>query len=472
MGEADLFIHAIDRTVGAPPVHGNAVRLLRDAAENYPAWLAAIEGARQYIYFESYIIHDDDVGHTFADALIAKAEQGVTVRVIYDWLGAFGKARRGFWRRLEQGGVVVRCYNPPRVLSPLGWLRRDHRKLLSVDGRICFITGLCVGKDWAGDAERGVEPWRDTGVEIRGPAVAAAEQAFAILWSVMGSPLPAGERLPREQMSVVGDTTVRIVATAPGAAGLLRLDQMIAASANRRLWLSDAYFAGIPSYVQGLASAARDGVDVRLLVPGSSDIAVLRPISQTSYRPLLEAGVRVFEWKGPMMHAKSAVADGRWARVGSSNLNISSWLGNHELDAVIPDERFATQMEEMYLADLENATEIVLPLRRRLRLRGARDPVREHLREHRRGTATRAAASALRMSHTIGDAITDRRPFTSTEGTLIALGGVAFIVLAIIAALLPRLITLPLIVLGAWFGIVLLARAYAMRRMERLNRRQ
>jgi cardiolipin synthase len=258
-------------------------------------------------------------------------------------------------------------------------------------------------------------------------------------------------------MPAVGDTTVRVVATTPGAAGLLRLDQMIAASAHQRLWLADAYFAGIPSYAQGLASAARDGVDVRLLVPGSSDIALLRPISQTGYRPLLEAGVRVFEWKGPMMHAKTAVADGRWARVGSSNLNISSWLGNHELDAVIPDERFAAAMEEMYLADLEQATEIVLPVVRRGR--GAR--------ELPRGSAGRAAATALRMSHTIGAAITDRRPFTSTEATLLAAGGVAFLVLAVLAALWPLLITVPLTVLSVWFGIVLLARALRMKRRER-----
>ena len=462
MSEADLFIHAVDRTVGAPPIHGNAVRLLRDAAENYPAWLAAIQHAQRYIYFESYIIHDDEVGRTFADALIGKAEQGVSVRVIYDWLGAFGKSRPRFWRRLAQGGVAVRCYNPPHFLSPLGWLRRDHRKLLSVDGRICFITGLCVGKDWAGDATRGREPWRDTGVEIRGPAVAAAEQTFAMLWATMGAPLPADEPMAIGNTPNAGDMTVRVVATTPGAAGLLRLDQMIAASAHQRLWLSDAYFAGIPSYVQGLASAARDGVDVRLLVPGSTDIAVLRPISRTGYRPLLEAGVRVFEWKGPMMHAKTAVADGRWARVGSSNLNISSWLGNHELDAVIPDTRFAAQMEQMYLDDLENATEIVLPLHRRVRARG--------MREYARGSASRAAASALRMSHTIGAAITDRRAFTSTEAALIGWGGVAFLLLALIAAFVPLLITVPLAVLGVWFGIVLLARALAMRRREREQR--
>ncbi len=133
------------------------------------------------------------------------------------------------------------------------------------------------------------------------------------------------------------------------------------------LWLTDAYFAGVAPYVQALRAAARDGVDVRLLVPGASDIPVLRPLSQAGFRPLLEAGIRVFEWKGPMLHAKTAVADGRWARVGSSNLNIASWIGNYELDAVVENEAFAGEMEEMYLADLQNATEIVLEPRRRRR---------------------------------------------------------------------------------------------------------
>src|SRR5690606_32296844 len=180
-------------------------------------------------------------------------------------------------------------------------------------------------RPWAGDPERGIPPWRDTGVEIRGPAVADVEAAFAEVWAHMGPPLPEGERVPRERMEPAGTVALRVVASSLGSTGILRLDQLVAAGARDRSWLADAYFAGIPSYVQALGAAAQDGVDVRLLVPGATDVPLLRPLSLAGFRPLLEAGVRVFEWKGSMLHAKTAVADGRLARVGSSNLNISSW---------------------------------------------------------------------------------------------------------------------------------------------------
>jgi len=161
---------AFSRVAGAPLIPGNQVRLLKNARDNYPAWLEAIWSARRHIHFESYIIHEDDVGRQFADALIAKAHEGVAVRVIYDWMGGFGKTSRRFWRRLRTGGVEVRCYNPPSLDSPLGWLSRDHRKMVAVDDEVGFVTGLCVGRMWAGDPVRHLEPWRDTGVEIRGPA--------------------------------------------------------------------------------------------------------------------------------------------------------------------------------------------------------------------------------------------------------------------------------------------------------------
>jgi cardiolipin synthase len=155
------------------------------------------------------------------------------------------------------------------------------------------------------------------------------------------------------------------VATTPNMAGLFRVDQLVAALARERLWLTDAYYAGTTAYVQALRAAARDGVDVRLLVPNGTDIPLLRPLSRSGYRTLLEAGVRVFEWNGPMLHAKTAVADGRWARVGSTNLNVASWLGNHELDIIAEDRPFAALMETMYLDDLTNATEVVLDRRHR-----------------------------------------------------------------------------------------------------------
>ena len=325
------------------------MRLLRDARQNYPAWLEAIGSARRTIHFESYIIHEDEIGREFAHLLMARARAGVRVRIIYDWLGAVGKTSKGFWRDLRNGGVEVRCFNPLRVSNPFAWLSRDHRKMLAVDGRVGFVTGLCVGRSWVGDPARGIEPWRDTGISLRGPAVADLELAFSRMWALTGVPLPSTELSARDATSPEGDVSVRVIASMPGTAELYRLDQLIAAAGQRTLWLTDAYFVGTTAYVQALRAAARDGVDVRLLVPGATDIWVLRGLSRAGYRPLLEGGVRVYEWNGPMLHAKTAVADGRWARVGSTNLNLQSWMGNWELDVAVEDEGFAGQMQAMYL---------------------------------------------------------------------------------------------------------------------------
>ena len=154
--------------------------------------------------------------------------------------------------------------------------------------------------------------------------MADVEQAFARVWATVGTPIPEGERLPRSEMDTAGATRLRVISDEPGTAGLLRIDQFIASAARQSLWITDAYFAGTPPYVQALRAAALDGVDVRLLVPGASDIPALQPFSRAGFRALLDAGIRVFEWKGPMLHAKTAVCDGRWARVGSTNLNIAS----------------------------------------------------------------------------------------------------------------------------------------------------
>ena len=188
-----LANQAFSRAAGAPLVDGNIVRLLKDARENYPAWLDAINAATQFIHFESYIVHEDEQGWIFADALVAKAKEGVRVRLIYDWMGGFGKTSGSFWRHLRAGGVEVRCYNPPRLDSPLGWLSRDHRKMLAVDGEVGFVTGLCIGRMWVGVPEKNIEPWRDTGIEVRGPSVVDIEQAFAAVWAMTGDPLPEDE---------------------------------------------------------------------------------------------------------------------------------------------------------------------------------------------------------------------------------------------------------------------------------------
>ncbi len=448
------------RTAGAPLVHGNDVRILRDAQENYPAWLAAIETATRFIHFENYILHEDAVGRRFADAFIGKARQGVPVRIVYDWIGCIGIASRSFWRRLRAEGVDVRSFNPPRLDQPLGWVRRDHRKCLVVDGRIAFVTGLCVGQAWEGRPERGQAPWRDTGVAIRGPAVAEVAAAFADSWAATGPPLPREEIAIPEAEAEAGAMSVRVVASTPWSASLYRLDPLVASLARRTLWLTDAYFAGTSVYVQALRAAAEDGVDVRLLVPGpGSDIPIMQTVSRTGYRALLQSGVRVFEWNGPMLHAKTAVADARWARVGSTNLNLSSWVGNRELDLVIEDGTFGQAMEEMFALDLTNSTEIVLQTRYRVR-----PAVRTRRPPRAGGSGTRAAAGALRIGNAIGSVLAARRVHQPTERVLMGQGALALIVVAAMGLLWPKVLAWPLAVLCLWFALALLARALRPRR--------
>jgi len=454
-----LANRAFSRAAGAPLIGGNHVRLLKDARENYLAWLEAISAAKRHVHFESYIIHEDDAGREFAEALIGKAREGVPVRLIYDWMGGFWKASRRFWTHLRTGGVEVRCYNRPRFDSPLGWLSRDHRKMLAVDGRVGFVTGLCVGRMWVGDPQRKLDPWRDTGVEVHGPAVSEIEQAFAQIWAMMGEPIPESELVRRDTVASAGNMDVRIVATLPATAGMFRFDQLVTALARKRLWLTDAYYAGMAAYVQALRTAARDGVDVRLLVPNGTDIPILRPLSRAGYRPLLEAGVRIFEWNGTMVHAKTAVADGQWGRVGSTNLNIASWLGNCELDAVIEDEPFALEMEEMYLQDLTNATEVVLDAKQRVRAPGEPRHPRRAVTSGS-GSAGRAAAGAVRIGNTIGAAFTDRRVLEPLEARTTVIGGVVLLALAVLFAYFPRALAYPLVVVFAWISFALLYRGY------------
>jgi cardiolipin synthase len=456
-----LADQAFSRAAGAPLIEGNRVRLLRDAEENYPAWLEAIGAARQRVALENYIIRGDECGERFADALIARARDGVRVRVVYDWLGCLGKTPSAFWTRLRAGGVEVRCYNPPRITSPLGWLSRDHRKMLAVDGRVGFVTGLCIARTWVGQPERKIEPWRDTGIELRGPAVSELERAFASIWASLGAPLPE-EELAADAPAAEGDVSLRIVATLPATAGVFRLDQLVAALARERVWLTDAYFAGTTPYVQGLISAAGQGVDVRLLVPNSTDLPLIRPLARAGYRPLLEAGIRIFEWNGSMLHAKTMVADGRWARVGSTNLNVASWLANCELDAVIEDQAFASLMEEMYLQDLASSTELVLDARKKLRPRDA--AARPSQGARRRGSAGRAAAGAVRIGNALGAAFTDRRVLEPVEARLMLWAAAVLLALAALFALFPRALAYPVAALFTWVSAVLLLRGWSLRR--------
>jgi cardiolipin synthase len=258
---------------------------------------------------------------------------------------------------------------------------------------------------------------------------------------------------------------VRVIQTEPNTVGMYRLEQLVAAGARETLWITDAYFVGTNTYVQALRAAAQDGVDVRLLVPSSSDIAIISAISRANYRSLLEGGVRVFEWNGPMVHAKTAVADGRWARVGSTNLNVASWMGNWELDVTVEDERFARRMEEMYEADLEHSTEIVISNRRRVRaINRPEKKLPRKGRGSRRGSASRAAAGAIGIGSAVGAAIASRRELGPAEARVMAVAAAALLLLSIVAVEWPRVVTFPLAFFGTWTAIALVIRAYKLHR--------
>ena len=443
------------RVTGASLLSGNKVRLLIDATENYPAWLEAIRSAKDRIYFESYIIHDDKQGELFSDELIKKAAEGVEVKLVYDWMGGFSTSRR-FWKRLIRGGVEVRCYNPPNIADPLGVFSRDHRKCIVVDGRIAFVSGLCVGQDWVGSPGSDSPPWRDTGVELTGPAVADVEDAFATIWATMGTPLDAKRVVRRTDIAPEGSTNVRVVQSAPAAAHIYRFDQILAAAARETMWLTDAYFVGVPSYLQSMKSAAMDGVDVRILVPQATDIAVIRDTTRSTYRSLLEAGVRVFEWNGTMVHAKTAVFDGRFSRVGSSNMNIASWFGNYELDVIVEDEDFGREMNEMFLRDLANSTEIVLSdtaKSARTRRRMPRRPRKGA------GSVRKATAGAINAATSIGSAIAKKSQLGPAEARLLFMVGILPLIYAILLVFFPRGASIPLIALLLLFAVPTLFKA-------------
>lgn len=446
-----VFGRAFDRITGSRLTTGNSVRLLLDAGQNYPAWLQAISAAQKRIHFENYIVADDVVGRMFADALIARARAGVTVRLLYDWLGSFGSTSSAYRSRLREAGVEICCYNPPRLSTPLGWLHRDHRKVITIDGRLGFVSGLCVAERWLGDPERGTEPWRDTGVAVEGPAVADIDRAFAESWAAAGGRIASDEALVRPASQA--SAPVRVLGESPGHCQTYRVDQLIASVACRNLWLTDAYFVATPSFVRTLTDAAAGGVDVRLLVPGSSDVPAVQALTRAHYRPLLEAGIRLFEWNGTMLHAKTAVYDGRWARVGSTNLNPASWIANFELDLLIEDPRFARALEAAFLTDLRHSTEIILDLGR-VRAAAARPPIRS------RSGARALAASALSFGSQSGAVLSGVRPLSSTERQVALSLGLASIAAALVTILIPVLVILPLTVGLVWTAASMLWRAW------------
>ncbi|MDN0076639.1 phospholipase D-like domain-containing protein [Crenobacter sp. SG2303] len=464
-----LADQAFSRSAGAPLVNGNRVELLFDSTENFPAWKDAIAGAKESVLIEMYIFANNRYGRQLRELLAERATAGVKVRLLYDWLGSWKEHLTGFFKPIVAAGGEVRAFNPPSLVGGLSLLGRDHRKLIVVDGQEAFVSGLCVSSLWEGNPARQLPPWRDTGLRLAGPLVADAIAAFADSWESCGTPL--SDDAPPPHAGPTGPVAARLIATTPATANVMRLDLMIASFARRTLWLTDAYFIGAGTYLAALQNAARDGVDVRLLVPRSSDIGWIATVSRTLYRPLLEAGVRVFEWNGPMIHAKTAVADGRWARIGSTNLNASSWLANREIDVAIEDEVLASQLASKFLQDLQNATEVVLAGPRQRPTLTRRRPRDVLLPVSPRSSAAAGASAAARQAARIGDAVgavvRGSRNVDASEAASFLTIGLSLLALALAIGFFPYLVAAPLTLLLVLTGGAITVKALGLYRARR-----
>ncbi|MDP1539518.1 MAG: phospholipase D-like domain-containing protein [Moraxellaceae bacterium] len=442
------------RVTGSVALAHHRLQLLRDSSEHEAATLEIILSAKHHIFIENYRLVDDDWGQVLLEALCHKAQAGVQVFVLVDWLGSFGRLSRAWRRRLQASGGEFRFFNPPVITKPLGWIIRNHRKLISIDGCEAIISGWCLSAEWRGNEH--VAPWRDTGVRVSGQTVALAEEAFSQTWSMSGGPPLINSAIdnpacPLSNMEMTSDNArVRLLVGRPQSSPLLRLDLFIIALAQERIWITDAYPVGTPIYLQALREAASQGVDVRLLVPGSSDLPLIGLLSRSSYRALLEAGVKVYEWDGSMLHAKTAVIDGMWCRVGSSNLNPASWIGNYELDLVIEDGPFAEVMEAQFEKDLTNATEIVLSPAERIQLAEPRP------KQKRTQRPQQSSVTTLRLTRAVAMAVRESRPLSPTDASLLALLGTLGMLLAIFAFWKPEWIAWPLGFFSAWISIHLL----------------
>jgi cardiolipin synthase len=355
---------ALEQSIGDNPLLlGNKVTLLQDGAATYPAMFAAIRNAKDHINLETFIFEDDEVGHQFADLLLEQQGRGVQVNIIYDSVGAISTPK-AFFDRLKEGGVAVLEFspvNPASIAMPWLMYNRDHRKLLIIDGQIAFIGGINISSVYSSGSvvKRDAEPggnttaWRDTDIQLEGPVVGELQKMFMETWQKQrGAPLAAKDYFP--ELKAQGKDIVRAIGSTPDDPYSLIYLTLISAigNAEKQVYLTNAYFVPDPQLVKALLDAAGRGVDVRLVLPSHSDSAVVFHAGRSHYSELLEGGVRIYERRGALLHSKTALIDGVWSCVGSSNLDWRSFLDNDEINAVVLGRDFAQQMQAMFASDL------------------------------------------------------------------------------------------------------------------------
>jgi cardiolipin synthase len=352
---------------GVPLAVGNKVTLLENGSSTYTSMLAAIHGARDSIDILMFTFSDGPVGQMFANALIERQLHGVQVNLAYDSLGSLGTSA-SFFGRLRQSGVAVLQYRPLNPLeAKLRWtpVHRNHRKMLVVDGRIAFTGGVNISEVYAsglGSRERKIAPesWRDTDIEVEGPAVAEFQKIFVREWYHQKGPLLMTRNYFPE-LERQGNQIVRVLASVPERFSLIYVTLLSAIdNSQTNVYITDAYFAPDRQMLHALERAARRGVDVRLLLPSQADEPLIVSAARSHYHSLLKSGVKVYEWQGEMLHAKTATIDGVWSTVGTSNLDWWSIARDNELNAVVLSHSFGAEMNQMFSHDLKNSRQIEL----------------------------------------------------------------------------------------------------------------
>jgi cardiolipin synthase len=355
--------------VGSPLVVGNKVDLLVDGPATYEAMFSAINTAKKHINLETYIIEDDEIGRRFVELLTAKQLGGVQVNLIYDSVGSLATPGE-FFKHLQVTGINVLEFNPVNpLLARKGWQvsRRDHRKLLIVDGQIAFVGGVNISSVYSSGSfgrahvRQNQQPWRDTHLRMEGPVVSEFQKLFMATWSEQkGISLSPADYFPEPVGK--GRDVVRAIGSSPEEPYSQIYATLLSAinSAETRVYLTNAYFVPDPQLLAALKEAVQRGVDVRLLLPDKTDSRLVFYASRSYYDELLSAGVMIYERQDAMLHAKTALVDGVWSTIGSTNLDWRSFLNNQEINAVIVGQDFGDRMQSLFEQDLESSQRITL----------------------------------------------------------------------------------------------------------------
>jgi cardiolipin synthase len=359
----DQHLAIEEAIVGSPLVVGNKVTLLQDGSDTYRDMLAAIALAKDHINLETYIFDDDDIGKLFAKALIEKQLQGVQVNVIRDSAGTHTTPNL-FFEQLQAAGINVLEFNPINpLLARKNWAlnQRDHRKLLIIDGEIVFMGGINISSVHSGSSfrkqhkppEESVLAWRDTDIKLQGPVVAEFQKLFMATWEKQkGNPLAAKNYFP--QPVTAGKQIVRAIgSSSDDTASVIYVALLSAIStAETSVQLTNAYFVPDIQLLTVLKEAAARGVAVTLILPSQTDSWLAFNAGRAHYTGLLKAGIKIYQRQGVLLHSKTALIDGVWATVGSTNLDWRSFLHNDELNAVVLGKEFGDQIQAMFNKDL------------------------------------------------------------------------------------------------------------------------